>query len=110
VIPASLAGEATPASVSVPGVDPLASAAGLTWAIYTSHDRLTDRPILGARFGTVSGTPLFSVLCAEGQAALSLKRGLLPASEGASQNSKATLETIRVGVRIGARERDRVSL
>ena len=90
--------------------DPVASASGLTWAIYTSRDRLTDDPLLGARFGTAAGTPLFTVLCAEGQAALSLKRGLLPAVEGASGNSKSTLDTIRVGVRIGGRERDRVDL
>lgn len=90
--------------------DPVATAVGPTWAIYTSRDRLTDRPILGARFGTASGTPLFTVLCTEGQAALSLKRGLLPAVEGASGNSKSTLDTIRVGVRIGERERERVAL
>lgn len=105
-VPDPPSGAATPA----PAVDPLASAAGLTWALYTSKDRLTDHPILGARFGTVSGTPLFTVLCAEGQAALSLKRGLLPPAEGASANAKSTLETIRVGVRIGERERDRVEL
>lgn len=96
--------------VQLPAIDPVASAAGLTWAIYTSQDRLTDRPILGARFGTAAGTPLFTILCAEGQAALSLKRGLLPAAEGASGNSKSTLDTIRVGVRIGERERERVEL
>jgi len=94
----------------VSAADPLASAAGSTWAIYSSKDRLTDRPILGARFGTASGTPLFTVLCAEGEAALSLKRGLLPPAEGASANGKSTLETIRVGVRIGERERARVEL
>ena len=104
------AGAATADPAVVAGIDPLASAAGLTWAIYTSRDRLTDRPLFGARFGTVSGTPLFSVLCAEGEAALALKRGLLPATEGASQDGKATLDTIRVGVRIGTRERERVAL
>jgi hypothetical protein len=91
-------------------IDPVAAAAGPTWAIYTSHDRLTDRPVFGARFGTVSGTPLFTVLCAEGQGALSLKRGLLPATEGASQNARSTLDAIRVGVRIGERERDRIEV
>ncbi len=90
--------------------DPVASAAGPTWAIYTSRDRLTDAPLFGARFGTTSGTPLFTVLCAEGQAALSLKRGLLPATEGASANRKSAIDTIRVGVRIGRRERDLVEL
>lgn len=88
----------------------MASQLGPTWAIYTSRDRLSDRPIFGARFGSGSGAPLFTVLCAEGQAALSLKRGLLPPVEGASGNSKTTLDTIRVGVRIGGRERDRVEL
>ena len=90
--------------------DPVATTSGLTWAIYTSRDRLNDAPIFGARFGTLSGSPLFTVLCAEGQGALSLKRGLLPATEGASQNSKSTLDTIRVGVRIGERERDRIEV
>jgi len=90
--------------------DPVASAVGPTWAIYTSRDRLSDAPLFGARFGTVSGTPLFTVLCAEGQAALSLERGLLPAVEGASGNSQSALDTIRVGVRIGARKRDLVEL
>ena len=104
-LPESLAGITAPSAA-----DPLASAAGMTWAIYSSKDRLTDRPILVARFGTVSGTPLFTVLCAEGQAALSLKRGLLPPAEGASANSGTTLEAIRVGVRIGERERDRAEL
>ena len=105
-LPTPTAGIAAPLSAA----DPLATAAGPTWAIYASQDRLTDRPILGARFGTVSGTPLFTVLCAEGQAALSLKRGLLPAAEGGSANSKSTVDTIRVGVRIGERERDLVEL
>lgn len=90
--------------------DPVATAVGPTWAIYTSRDRLSDGPIFGARFGTASGTPLFSVLCVEEEAALALKRGLLPAVEGAGGNKTAALETIRVGVRIGARERDRVTL
>lgn len=98
----------TPATASA--VDPAASSAGLTWAIYTSQDRLTDAPLFGARFGTVSGTPLFTVLCAEGRAALALKRGLLPAAEGASGSSTSALETIRVGVRIGERARDPVEL
>jgi hypothetical protein len=39
-----------------------------------------------------------------------LKRGLLPAAEGASGNSKSTLEAIRLGVLIGTRERDLVEL
>jgi hypothetical protein len=105
-LPTPAAGIAAPLSAA----DRLATAAGRTWAIYESQDRLTDRKILGARFGTVSGTPLFTVLCAEGQAALSLKRGLLPPAEGASANSKSTIDTIRVGVRIGERERDLVEL
>jgi len=105
VLPPGAAGEDV-----VEGIDPVATTAGLTWSIYTSQDRLTDRPLFGARFGTVSGTPLFTVLCAESQGALSLKRGLLPAAEGASQNSKSTLDTVRVGVRIGERERDRIEL
>lgn len=90
--------------------EPLGSAAGLTWAIYSSRDRLTDKPLFGARFGTASGTPLFSVLCAEGLAAVSLRPGLLPAAEGASGNSRSILDTIRIGVRVAARERDVVEL
>jgi hypothetical protein len=49
-------------------------------------------------------------LCAEDQAALALKRGLLPAGEGASGSSQNTLDTIRAGLRIAAREQDRVEL
>jgi hypothetical protein len=103
-------GPAGELAAAVSGIDPLATTSGLTWAIYASQDRLSDHAIFGARFGTASGTPLFTVLCAEGQGALSLKRGLLPAAEGASQNSGSTLEAIRVGVRIGERERDRVEV
>jgi len=90
--------------------EPLANARGLTWAIYTSRDRLTDKPLFGAGFGAASGTPLFTVLCVEGLAAVSLKPGLLPAIEGASGNSRSTLDTIRLAVRLAARKREPVDL
>ena len=106
----SSSGPATGARGGRSGAEPPASAVGLTWAIYTSRDRLTDKPLFGARFGTVSGAPLFSVLCAEGLAAVSLKPGLLPAIEGASGNSRSTLDTIRIGVRLAARNRDLVEV
>jgi len=92
------------------GADPLASAAGATWAIYTSRDRLSDHPLFGARFGTTSGTPLFSVLCAERQGTVSLSRGLLPATEGASGNAQGLVGALQVAVRIAKRERKQVEL
>ena len=84
------------ASVAHEAVDPVATASGATWAIYTSRDRLTDHPLFGARFETPAGIPLFSVLCAEGQGAVSLTRGLLPATEGASGNARALGDTVRM--------------
>lgn len=103
----------TPGVRSPPGreaVDPVATASGTTWAIYSSQDRLTDRPLFGARFGTRAGAPLFSVLCAEGRGALSLKRGLLPATEAASGNLQGLVATIQVAIQLVAREHHQVVL
>lgn len=101
---------AAPPPTATLSADPLASAAGATWAIYASRDRLSDRPLFGARFGTLSGTPLFSVLCAEGQGAVSLTRGLLPATEGASGNARGLVSTLEVAVRTAKREHQQVEL
>ena len=101
---------ATPPPTAPLGANPLASAAGATWAIYTSRDRLSDHPLFGARFGTPAGTPLFSVLCAEGQGAVSLTRGLLPATEGASGNAQGLLSTLEVAMRTAKREHQQVEL
>ncbi|MEO8499782.1 MAG: hypothetical protein ABI565_02620 [Vicinamibacteria bacterium] len=90
--------------------DPVASAFGATWWIYTSRDRLTDRPLFGARFGTESGTPLYSVLCAGDQGALSLQRGLLPATQAASGDVRALEATLQVAARTARSEREQVEL
>ncbi len=86
------------------------SDSGQTWAIFTSRDRLTDRPLFGARFGNASGNQLFSVLCSDDRSALALRRGLLPASKGASGDGNGIVSTIVVGERVAAREGGRVEL
>ena len=83
---------------------------GATWAIYTSLDRLTDRPLFGARFGNQTGAQLFNVLCANGRSVLVLDRSLVPSFEGATGNGKGVVAAIDSSRRTAARERLRVEL
>jgi hypothetical protein len=53
---------------------------------------------------------LFSVLCSDDRSALSLRRGLLPASKGASGDGNGIVSTIVVGERVAAREGGRTEL
>jgi hypothetical protein len=83
---------------------------GPGWVIYTSLDRLTDRPLFGARFTNRTGVQLFNVLCANGSSVLSLERGLVPSPEGASGNGKSVVAAIETSRRTAARKSLRLAL
>jgi hypothetical protein len=108
--PSTLQAPAIAVSRTQPPVAGQPAEAGETWAVYLSKDRLTDEPLFGAWFGTRSGSPLFTVLCAPNASALAVRRGMLPANEGASGDARGLLATIDVGRRIWNRERRTIEL
>jgi hypothetical protein len=112
---------AAPITAAVPTPRPISArgrsvtGAGITetgagWVIYTSLDRLTDRPLFGARFANQTGDQLLNVLCADGRSVLALERGLVPSAEGASGNGKSVVSAIETSRRAAARQGRRLAL
>ena len=75
---------------------------GALWTIYTSVDRLSGRPLLGARLGSPGGPELFTVLCGEGQTVVALG-GVISAPEGGSGDAQKFVSAMDVARRVGAR-------
>ena len=95
---------AMPLSVTGPSIQPGGVArkeTGPLWTIYTSLDRLTDRPLLGVSVGKPGGPEFFAVLCREGQSVLALDR-LISADEGGKGSARRFAEAAELARRVSA--------